>query len=77
MGANLSGKAVIAGIGSGPVLGRASMGYDAARLVYNERFDAVRPLAVVRPSKVADVQATVRWARCPRFRRLRRRARRC
>jgi len=33
---------------SGSVLVPGSPGYGAARLVYNERFDAVRPLAVVR-----------------------------
>jgi FAD/FMN-containing dehydrogenase len=47
---------------SGPVLGRRSSGYEAARLVYNERFDRVRPLAVVRPASVADVQAVMRWS---------------
>jgi len=47
---------------SGPVLGPRSSAYDTARLVYNERFDDVRPLAVVRPVRVADVQALVRWS---------------
>jgi FAD/FMN-containing dehydrogenase len=47
---------------SGPVLARDSAAYDSARVVYNERFDDVRPLAVVRPRNVADVQAVVRWA---------------
>jgi FAD/FMN-containing dehydrogenase len=47
---------------SGPVLARGSVAYDQARVVYNERFDGVRPLAVVRPQHVADVQAVVRWA---------------
>jgi FAD/FMN-containing dehydrogenase len=47
---------------SGPVLAPGSAAYDAARVVYNERFDGVRPLAVVRPKGVADVQAVVRWA---------------
>jgi hypothetical protein len=47
---------------SGPVLGPGSPGYDAARVVYNERYDGVHPLAVVRPQGVADVQAVVRWA---------------
>ena len=46
----------------GRVLAVGSGGYDAARLVYNERFDRVRPLAVVKPRGVADVQAVVRWA---------------
>ena len=47
---------------SGPVLVPGSPGYGAARLVYNERFDAVRPLAVVRVNDVKDVQAVIGWA---------------
>ncbi|HEY7692853.1 MAG TPA: FAD-binding oxidoreductase [Gaiellaceae bacterium] len=47
---------------SGPVLAPGSSGYAAARLVYNERFDGVRPLAVVRVNDVKDVQAVVGWA---------------
>ncbi len=47
---------------SGPVLAPGSAAYESARVVYNERFDAVRPLAVVKPAGVADVQAVVRWA---------------
>ena len=46
----------------GPVRTRGSRGYATARLVYNERFDAVRPQAVVEPLNVRDVQAVVRWA---------------
>jgi FAD/FMN-containing dehydrogenase len=45
------------------VIGPASVRYDAARVVYNERYDGIRPLAVVRPLDAADVQAVVRWAR--------------
>jgi FAD/FMN-containing dehydrogenase len=37
-------------------------GYDAARQVFNRRFDGVRPPAVVRVRDTADVQAVVRWA---------------
>ena len=40
-----------------------SSAYGTARLVYNERFDAVRPLAIVRVQDVKDVQAVVGWAR--------------
>jgi FAD/FMN-containing dehydrogenase len=47
---------------SGPVLAPGSSAYETARLVYNERFDGVRPLAVVRPANAADVQALVRWS---------------
>jgi FAD/FMN-containing dehydrogenase len=54
--------AELARLVSGPVLAPGSSGYDAARLVYNERFDAVHPLAVVRVKDVKDVQAVVGWA---------------
>ena len=37
-------------------------GYDAARKVFNRRFDGVRPPAVVRVRDTADVVAIVRWA---------------
>jgi FAD/FMN-containing dehydrogenase len=43
---------------SGPVL----QPRDSARLVFNERYAAIRPLAVVQPVRAADVQACVRWA---------------
>jgi FAD/FMN-containing dehydrogenase len=46
----------------GPVLTRSSSGYAAARLVYNERFDGVHPLAVVQCANAGDVSATLRWA---------------
>jgi FAD/FMN-containing dehydrogenase len=46
----------------GPVLARGSRGYGSARLVYNERFDGLRPQAVVEPLNARDVQAVVRWA---------------
>src|SRR5216683_224943 len=39
----------------GPVLAAGSSSYTSARLVYNERFDGVRPLAIVRPRDVTDV----------------------
>src|SRR6266536_2582074 len=50
------------GLVQGPVLAPGSAAYGAARPVYNERFDAVRPLAIVKPRGVTDVQAVVRWA---------------
>jgi hypothetical protein len=37
-------------------------GYNAARLVYNTRYDGIRPQAVVRPRDTRDVAALVRWA---------------
>jgi FAD/FMN-containing dehydrogenase len=52
----------LAGLVSGPVLAPGSSGYEAARLVYNERFDGVHPLAVVRVRDVDDVKAVIGWA---------------
>ncbi len=46
----------------GRVLAPGDRGYDAARLVFNRRFDSIRPPAVVRARDTADVQAAVRWA---------------
>ncbi len=37
--------------------------YDAARVLYNTRFDAVRPLAVARCATTEDVRECVRFAR--------------
>ncbi|HEX6026753.1 MAG TPA: FAD-binding oxidoreductase [Solirubrobacter sp.] len=37
-------------------------GYDAARVVFNRRWDSVKPPAVVRVRDVDDVRAVVRWA---------------
>ena len=54
--------AELARLVSGPVIVPGSSGYGAARLVYNERFDDVRPLAIVRVRDARDVQAVVRWA---------------
>jgi FAD/FMN-containing dehydrogenase len=48
---------------SGPVIGRSSAAYGQARLVYNERYDGIRPLGVVQPVSVADVRQTVDWSR--------------
>jgi FAD/FMN-containing dehydrogenase len=47
----------------GEVIGPANSAYDRARVVYNERYDGIRPLAVARPLDAADVQAVVRWGR--------------
>jgi FAD/FMN-containing dehydrogenase len=46
----------------GRVLTPSTSGYDAARVVFNRRYDGVRPPAVVRVRDAADVQAVVRWA---------------
>ena len=37
-------------------------GYDRARVVFNRRFDRIRPPAVVRVRDAADVRAVVAWA---------------
>src|SRR5215217_844786 len=46
----------------GRVYAPGNPGYHRARLVFNTRFDAIRPPAVVRVRDTADVQAVVRWA---------------
>jgi FAD/FMN-containing dehydrogenase len=46
----------------GPVLLPRTPGYNARRLIYNTRFDGIRPEAVVQPLDTRDVQAVVRWA---------------
>jgi FAD/FMN-containing dehydrogenase len=46
----------------GHVFERGSPGFNAAALVYNERFDGVSPRAVARPLDAKDVQGAVRWA---------------
>lgn len=48
---------------AGTVVGRSSPAYDPSRRLYNSRFDAFRPLAIVYCESVADVQKTVRWSR--------------
>jgi FAD/FMN-containing dehydrogenase len=48
---------------SGTVVGRSSPGYAEARRLYNTRFDAYRPLAVVYCASTADVQRTIAWSR--------------
>ncbi|HEY7073805.1 MAG TPA: FAD-dependent oxidoreductase [Solirubrobacteraceae bacterium] len=47
---------------AGELIGPDSADYDAARRVFNGAVDR-RPAAIVRPVRVADVQAAVRWAR--------------
>lgn len=47
----------------GQVLAPGASGYDAARVVFNRRFDGLRPPAVVRARDAADVRAVADWAR--------------
>ena len=46
----------------GPVHLPGEHGYNASRLLFNTRFDGIKPPAVVRVKDAADVQAVVRWA---------------
>ena len=48
---------------SGPVVARGAAGYDKARLLFNTRFDAAKPLAVAFCQGPLDVQKTIGWAR--------------
>src|SRR5437763_5040354 len=47
----------------GDVIQRGAHGYNAARVLYNTRFDAVKPQAIAFCESLTDVQKTVRWAR--------------
>src|SRR4051794_2763317 len=47
----------------GDVVTPGEAGYDQARVLYNTRFDAVRPRAVVFCESLQDVERTVHWAR--------------
>src|SRR5919197_2326997 len=47
----------------GQVLAPGDAGYDAARVLFNKRYDRVRPPAVVRARDAEDVRAAVGWAR--------------
>src|SRR4051794_41512766 len=46
----------------GRVLVPGAAGYDAARVVFNRRWDGVRPPAVVQVRDAADVRAVASWA---------------
>src|SRR4051812_47111481 len=46
----------------GRVLVPGASGYDAARVVFNARWDGVKPPAVVQVADAADVRALVHWA---------------
>jgi len=47
----------------GDVVQRGAPGYNAARVLYDTRFDGVKPQAIAYCESLADVQKTVRWAR--------------
>jgi len=46
----------------GQVLAPGNSGYNAARVLFNTRYDGIRPPAVVKVANSADVQAVVKWA---------------
>ena len=47
----------------GDVIQRGRPGYNAARVLFNTRFDTVKPQAIAFCESLTDVQKTVRWAR--------------
>ncbi len=47
----------------GPVIGRSSAAYARVYAPFNERFDGVKPLAVLRAAGAADVRQAILWAR--------------
>src|SRR6266516_4783058 len=47
----------------GEVVPAGGAGYAQARLLFDTRFDAVKPRAIVFCESLGDVQRTVRWAR--------------
>jgi FAD/FMN-containing dehydrogenase len=47
----------------GTVVGRSNSAYDRSRRLYNTRFDAFHPLAVVYCNGVEDVRKTIAWSR--------------
>jgi FAD/FMN-containing dehydrogenase len=47
----------------GDVVGRGDAGYDAACVLFNTRFDGIKPLAVAFCETAADVEKTLVWAR--------------
>jgi FAD/FMN-containing dehydrogenase len=47
----------------GTLIRPADAGYNAARVLYNSRFDGLRPQAIARCASAADVQACVAFAR--------------
>jgi hypothetical protein len=52
----------------GQLVLRGAPGYDEARVLFDTRFDGVKPQAVVFCESLSDVQRTVRWARRHRVR---------
>jgi FAD/FMN-containing dehydrogenase len=55
--------AALAKMLDGHVVVPAGAGYDAARRLWNTRFDGLRPRAIVYCASIPDVQRVVRWGR--------------
>jgi FAD/FMN-containing dehydrogenase len=53
----------LARVVDGAVIGRTSAAYARAHASFNERFDGVKPLAVLRAAGAADVRQAILWAR--------------
>src|SRR6266536_2100278 len=46
----------------GDLVVRGGPGYAEARLLWNPRFDGIRPLAVAYAKTIADIRRMIRWA---------------
>jgi FAD/FMN-containing dehydrogenase len=53
----------LARVVNGAVIDRTSTAYASARVSFNQRFDGVQPLAVLRAAGAADVRQAILWAR--------------
>jgi hypothetical protein len=54
--------AALARVLDGDVVPRGGKGYAQARLIWNPRFDAIRPLAIAYAETIADVRRVIQWA---------------
>jgi FAD/FMN-containing dehydrogenase len=59
--------AALARVLDGRVVVPGGAGYDAARQLWNTRYDALRPRAIAYCATVADVERVVRWGRANRI----------
>jgi FAD/FMN-containing dehydrogenase len=53
----------LARVVDGAVIGRTSPAYARAHAIFNQRFDGVKPLVVLRAAGAADVRQAILWAR--------------
>jgi FAD binding domain len=54
--------AALARVLDGDVVPRGGKGYAQARLIWNPRFDGIRPLAVAYVETIADIRRVIQWA---------------